>query len=81
MVARLQRDVECGTARAICALFERDDFRMVAPIVLMEAFAEDGAVFDDHATNGGIRAGQADTLRGKVQRVFHEMLIVSVHVS
>jgi hypothetical protein len=62
-------------------LFERDDFRVVAPIVLMETFTEDGAVFDDHATNGGIRARQTNAFRGKVQRMFHEVLIVSIHVN
>jgi hypothetical protein len=79
VVAWLERDVQRRAARAVSALVECDDFRVVGPIVLVEAFAEDGAIFDDHATNRGIGARQANAFRGKVQRVLHEVLIVSIH--
>src|SRR5262249_52275354 len=79
MIARLEGHIKRGAARAIAGLFQRDDFRMVSPVVLAEAFADDGAILDDDAADRRVRAGQADTFAREVQGVFHEALIVGIH--
>ena len=62
VIARLEGDEEGGSTRAFSSLLKRDDFRVVAPVVLMEALAEDRAILHNDAADGGVGAGEADAL-------------------
>jgi hypothetical protein len=79
VIARLERDIGCGAAGFFAGGFQRDDFGMVAPIVLMEAFANDLAFVNDDAANGGIGAGEADAFARELERALHEADVVFVH--
>src|SRR5215470_14376281 len=78
VIAGLQSHIESGTASAVAGLFQRNDFTMVALVILMKPFAKDCAVLDDDATHCGIRAGEADAFARQVQRVLHEVEVVRV---
>jgi hypothetical protein len=79
VITGFESDVESCATGAFAGLFERDDFRVVAPIVLVEAFAENCAVFYDYAADGWVGAGEADAFAREVQRVFHESNVVGIH--
>src|SRR5208283_514931 len=79
VIARLECDVEGGAACAVSGLFEGDDLRVVTPVVLVKALAEDRAILRDNATDGRVGAGEADALAREVQRVLHEVNVVRVH--
>ena len=44
--AGFERYVESGAAGVFSGLFERDDFGVVATVVIVEAFADDFSIFD-----------------------------------
>ena len=74
-----QRDVDSGPARFRPGLLQRDDFRVIAPVVFVKTFANNRAIPDDDATHRRIRARQSDTFACQVQRVRHEVRIVGFH--
>ena len=76
VIAGFERDIERRAARLLLGRFQRDDFRMVAPLVLMKTLANNLALANDDATHHGIRAGEAGAFAGQRQRVLHEVLIV-----
>ena len=57
------------------SLLESNDFCMVAPVILMEAFTHRPIVADQHAADCGIRRGQADGLLSLFKRAFHPLLV------
>jgi hypothetical protein len=79
VVARLQGDVQRCATRSISRLFQSDNFRVIAPGVLVEAIAQDRPVFHQDAPYRGIRARQANAFTRQVQSMLHEMQIVIVH--
>ena len=81
VIARLECGVEGGAARAVSSLFEPDDFRVVAPVVMVEALAEERTILHDDAADGGVGTGEADALTREVQRMLHEVNVVGVHGS
>jgi len=64
-IARLKSDVKCCAASAFAGLFEGDNFRVVAPVVLMKSFAENCAVLHDHAADGGMGLARPMPLRAR----------------
>jgi hypothetical protein len=79
MVARLKRYVERRLASVLAGLLQCHDFRVVTPVVLMKAFADNRAIFHNDAAHRGIRARQPDALARQIERMLHEMQIVIVH--
>ena len=79
MTARLQAHVHRRAARFFARCFERDYFRVVAPIVLVKTFADNLAVAHHHAAHHRIRAGQTNAFARKRQRVLQEANVVFVH--
>src|SRR5213080_2472021 len=75
----LERHVKNRAARFFLCRFERHDFRVVSPFILMKAFADDSAVTHNDASNGRIRAGQSDALVRQLERVLHKVDVVFVH--
>src|SRR5258706_16383548 len=72
VIARFERDVKRRAARLFTGGLQRDDFRVVAPFVLMKTFTDDLALAHDNATHHGIGAGEAGAFAGQGQRVLHE---------
>ena len=79
VIARFERDVERRTLRALTCGFQRDDFCVIAILILMKALADNFAFADDDAADCGIRAGEADAFARQVERVVHEANVVWVH--
>ena len=76
VIARFERDVERRALRFCSGGFERDDFRVIALLVLMKSLTDDFAVAHNDATDRRIRAGEADAFAREVERVVHEANVV-----
>jgi hypothetical protein len=79
VIARFQRDVHRCATRSLTGRFQRDDFRVVTPIVLVKSFSNDFSLADDHTANHGIWTCEATPLARKRQGVLHEANGVFVH--
>ena len=79
VAAGLETDVQRRAARFFARGLERNDFGMIAPVVLMKAFAEDFAVFDDHGADHGIGTGKPHAIAREVEGALHEGNVVAVH--
>jgi hypothetical protein len=51
---------------------------MIAPVVFMEALADDGSVFDENASDGGIGRRQPHRLMGELEGANHPDLVPPV---
>jgi hypothetical protein len=78
-MAGFERDVSRGAAGFFTSGFERDNFGVVARVILVEALADDVAGVDDDATYGGIRACEADAFARECEGTLHEADVVVVH--
>ncbi len=78
-IAGFERDVSRGAAGFFTSSFERDNFGVVAPVILVEAFADDVAGVNDDATYGGIGACEADAFARDCEGALHEAVVVVVH--
>jgi hypothetical protein len=75
MAAGFEGHVSGSAPGQRAGLFESNDFCVVAPVILMEAFTHQSVVADQHATDRGIRRGQANGLLSLFERAFHPLLI------
>ena len=75
MTARLQCHIGGRAARFRASLFQGNNFGVVLVGVGMKAFADDTAIFDQHASGDRIRGGEADRCLGQRQRTFHPNFI------
>ena len=75
MAAGFQSHVSGGAPGQRAGLFESNDFCVVAPVILMEAFTHRPIVADQHAAYRGVRRGQADGLLSLFERAFHPVLV------
>jgi len=78
-IAGFERDVSGGAAGFFTGGFERDDFGVVAPVILVEAFADDVAGVNDDTTYGGIGACEADAFARDCEGALHEADVAVVH--
>src|SRR5204863_2414647 len=82
-VAWLKRYVCCCAAGPLARRFQRDDLRVIPPIVLMKAFTDNlsavNSIADDDAADGGIWAREAHAFARKLERALHEANVMLVH--
>ena len=79
MGARLEGDVQGRPAGARGRVLERDDLGVRAALSLVPAFADDGAVADNHGANHGVRRCRSTAPLGKLERAL-QMLAVSLRL-
>src|SRR5258707_87510 len=79
VIAGFEIDVECCAPRFFACRFQGDNFGVIAPIVLMKAFADNFAVADDHAADQRIWAGESNSFACQRKRVLQEANVVFVH--
>ena len=72
---------ESGGSASICSgLLEGNNLGVVVEFVLMEAFADDGAILYQDAADGGIRRGQTDAAASERESLPHELPIACFRV-
>src|ERR1019366_3502268 len=77
VVARLERNIGGGAARAVPRCFQRIHFGVRAAGALVPAFADHRAVAHDHATDARIGRSRIQPALRELQRLRHVTMIVS----
>jgi hypothetical protein len=70
MGARLEGDVDRGTARALAGCLERDDLGVRASPALVPAFADDHVAGDDDRADHRVRMRRPSPLLCELERTF-----------
>ena len=79
MIAGFQGNIERSAAGVIAGERKGIDLRMWAAELLMPAFADDLAVFDNDRSDHGVGFDVAFALGGQLQSALHHSLIELIH--